>query len=48
MKVLIATQNKGKVEGAKRAFEKYFDDVEVIKDYCDNDRVVRGVLKDLL
>ncbi|MBR3885595.1 MAG: DUF84 family protein [Clostridia bacterium] len=30
MKVLIATQNKGKVEGAKRAFEKYFDDVEVV------------------
>lgn len=30
MKVLIATQNKGKVEGAKRAFEKYFKDVEVV------------------
>ena len=30
MKVLIATQNKGKVEGAKRAFEKFFDDVEVV------------------
>lgn len=30
MKVLIATQNKGKVEGAKRAFEKYFNDVEII------------------
>ena len=30
MKVLIATQNKGKVEGAKRAFEKYFNDVEVV------------------
>ena len=30
MKVLIATQNKGKIEGAKRAFEKYFDDVEVV------------------
>ena len=30
MKVLIATKNKGKVEGAKRAFDKFFDDVEVI------------------
>ena len=30
MKVLIATQNKGKVEGVKRAFEKFFEDVEVI------------------
>ena len=30
MKILIATQNKGKVEGAKRAFEKFFDDVEVV------------------
>ena len=30
MKVLIATKNKGKIEGAKRAFEKFFDDVEVV------------------
>ncbi len=30
MKILIATQNKGKVEGAKRAFEKYFENVEVV------------------
>lgn len=30
MKVLIATQNKGKIEGAKRAFEKYFKNVEVV------------------
>lgn len=30
MKVLIATQNKGKIEGAKRAFEKYFKTVEVV------------------
>lgn len=30
MKVIIATNNKGKIEGAKRAFEKYFEDVEVI------------------
>lgn len=30
MKVLIATQNKGKIEGAKRAFEKFFGDVEIV------------------
>lgn len=30
MKVLIGTKNPGKIEGAKRAFEKYFDNVEVI------------------
>ena len=29
MKVLIATKNNGKIEGAKRAFEKFFDKVEV-------------------
>jgi inosine/xanthosine triphosphatase len=30
MKVLIGTKNPGKIEGAKRAFENYFDNVEVI------------------
>ena len=30
MKILIATQNKGKVEGAKRAFEKFFENVEIV------------------
>lgn len=29
MKVLIATKNEGKIEGAKRALVKYFDDVEI-------------------
>lgn len=29
MKVLIATKNPGKIEGAKRAFESYFDDVTI-------------------
>ena len=29
MKVLIATKNQGKIEGAKRALEKYFDNVIV-------------------
>ena len=29
MKVLVATKNQGKIEGAKRALLKYFDDVEI-------------------
>lgn len=29
MKVLIGTKNQGKIEGAKRALLKYFDDVEI-------------------
>ena len=30
MKVLIATKKKGKIEGAKRAFDKFFDSIEVV------------------
>ena len=29
MKVLIATKNQGKIEGAKRALLNYFDDIEI-------------------
>ena len=29
MKVLIGTKNPGKIEGAKRAFLRYFDDLEI-------------------
>ena len=29
MKVLIGTANPGKIEGARQAFEKFFDDVEI-------------------
>lgn len=29
MKILMGTQNPGKLQGAKEAFEEYFDDVEV-------------------
>ena len=29
MKVLMGTKNPGKIEGARQAFEKYFDNVEV-------------------
>ena len=30
MKVLMGTKNPGKIEGTKQAFEKYFEDVEII------------------
>ena len=29
MKILMGTKNPGKIEGAKQAFEKYFDNVEI-------------------
>lgn len=29
MKILIGTKNNGKIQGAKEAFEKYFDNVEI-------------------
>lgn len=29
MKVLVASKNQGKIEGAKRALLKYFDDIEI-------------------
>lgn len=29
MKILIGTKNSGKIEGAKKAFERYFDNVEI-------------------
>ena len=29
MKVLVATKNQGKIEGAKRALLNYFDDIEI-------------------
>ena len=29
MKILIGTKNPGKIQGAREAFEKYFDNVEV-------------------
>ena len=30
MKILMGTKNPGKIQGAKEAFEKYFENVEVI------------------
>lgn len=30
MKVLIGTKNPAKIEGAKKAFDEYFDDIEIV------------------
>ena len=29
MKILMGTKNPGKIQGAKEAFEKYFNDVQI-------------------
>ena len=50
MKAIIATKNQGKIEGAKKALEHYFEDVEVIGIPADsevgdqpvNDEIYRG------
>ncbi len=51
MKVLIATKNSGKIEGAKRALERYFDNVEIegiavssdVKEQPVNEEICEGV-----
>ncbi len=50
MKILIATKNPGKIEGAKRAFSKYFDNFEIegisvssdVSDEPVNDEIYQG------
>lgn len=50
MKVLIGTNNPGKVEGAKQAFEKFYDNVKVegipvssdVSDEPVNDEIYKG------
>ena len=50
MKILIGTKNPGKIEGAKKAFETYFKDVEVYGIQVDsevnaqpvNEEIVKG------
>lgn len=50
MKILMGTKNPGKIEGAKQAFEKYFDNVEIdgyavksdVPDQPVNDEILQG------
>lgn len=30
MKLVIATKNQGKIEGARKAFERFFEDIEIV------------------
>lgn len=30
MKLVIATLNQGKIEGARKAFERFFEDIEIV------------------
>ena len=36
MKILMGTKNPGKIEGARQAFEKYFDDINIEGIYVDS------------
>ncbi len=38
MRILIGTKNPGKIQGAKEAFEKYFDNVEIEGIYIKRSR----------
>lgn len=50
MNILIGTKNKGKIEGAKKAFERYFEDVTIegigveseVADQPINDEILQG------
>ena len=50
MKVLIGTKNQGKIEGAKKAFERYFENVEIegisvnsnVADQPVNEEILKG------
>ena len=50
MKILMGTKNPGKIEGAKQAFEKYFENVEIegfsisseVPDQPVNEQILQG------
>ncbi len=50
MKILIGTKNPGKIQGAKEAFEKYFNDIEIegidvssdVADQPVNEEILQG------
>ena len=50
MKILMGTKNPGKIEGAKKAFEKYFDNIEIegisvsseVSDQPVNEEIFKG------
>lgn len=50
MKIIMGTKNPGKIEGAKKAFEKYFEDINIegiavnseVSDQPVNEEIVQG------
>lgn len=47
MKVLIATKNQGKIEGAKKALEHYFEDIEIKGIPVDSDVPEQPINKEI-
>ena len=45
MKILMGTKNPGKIEGAKRALENYYKDVEVVGVYSDEIEAAKQMKK---
>ena len=48
MRVLIGTKNPGKIQGAKEAFEKYFDNVEIEGISVDSEVENQPINEDIL
>ena len=48
MKVLMASKNLGKIEGAKKAFECYFNDVEIIGLDIDSEVAEQPINREIL
>jgi inosine/xanthosine triphosphatase len=46
MKILVASKNQGKIEGAKRAFLKYYDDIDIMGISVPSDVSEQPVNKD--
>ena len=47
MKILMGTKNSGKIEGAKQAFEKYFENVEIEGISVESDVSAQPVNKEI-
>ena len=48
MKILMGTKNQGKIEGVKRAFERYFDNVEIEGIPVDSEVSAQPINKEII
>ena len=48
MKILMGTKNQGKIEGAKKAFERYFDNVKIEGISVDSEVGVQPINKEII